>query len=70
MHPKEHGGYFVLRNSEKMINALYKYPEPNNKRLFKLVEIRTCVYIFECGHWVTNLVFKDMILVSSQLQLF
>ncbi len=49
-----------------MIGAKYRYPEPNNKQEFTLHRIVGCIYWFDCGHWVTDLVFEDMI----QLTLF
>ncbi len=46
----------------KMIGRTYKYPEPNAKRRFKLVEITdNGNYRFSCGHWCTDTVFADLI---------
>jgi hypothetical protein len=50
-----------------MIGNKYKYP--NGNRIFKLVEKRLCTYHFECGHWVTDNVFVDLISVNQQLKL-
>lgn len=50
-----------------MIGMIYHYP--NSKRMFKLVEVNEWVYIFECGHRVTDNVFTDLIRIN-QLKLF
>ena len=47
-----------------MIGAKFKYPETDD--IFILKEVTGHIYRFECGHWVTNLIFKDLI----QLTLF
>ena len=49
----------------------HNYIYPNQTRKFKLVAVKGCIYHFECGHWVTDNVFADMICVDAkQLQLF
>ena len=50
-----------------MIGAVYKYP--NHQQTFKLKAIEGFVYIFECGHRITDNVFKDLKLISSQTSL-
>ena len=45
-----------------MIGLLYHYPNCNKS--FKLSKIDGYSYIFECGHKVTDNVFKDLKLVE------
>ena len=47
-----------------MIGSKFKYPEPKNDRIFTLVKIDGYIYRFECGHWVTDSVFVDLVQVS------
>lgn len=52
-----------------MIGMEFTYPRCRKR--FKLKEIsETGIYYFECGHWCTDNVFKDLKMVKSQLQLF
>ena len=46
-----------------MIGRKYRYPNWN--RIFTLVEIRGDMYYFECGHWVTDSVFADLIDIKT-----
>jgi hypothetical protein len=54
----------------------YRYPR--QKKRFKLKEVKGFIYFFECGHWVTDNVFQDLIncktglpnYLNNQLQLF
>lgn len=39
----------------------FKYPEPNSTRIFELDKIDGFIYIFKCGHRVTDSVFEDLI---------
>lgn len=40
----------------------YKYPEPNEKRIFILDHIgKNGNAYFKCGHWCTDSVFEDLI---------
>ena len=53
-----------------MIGQYYKYQ--NTKQKFKLIDIVGFMYIFECGHRVTDNVFIDMVRCnppSSQLKI-
>jgi hypothetical protein len=45
----------------------FKYPEPNNKRIFELKKKVGYKYHFKCGHWVMDSVFNDMIDLSTGL---
>lgn len=47
-----------------MIGASYQYP--NDNKIFVLKEITGFIYRFDCGHWCTDCVFKDL----NQLTLF
>lgn len=49
------------------INHWYKYP--TGKKRFKLQRVDVFIFIFECGHRVTDTVFMDLIPISNQLQL-
>jgi|GEM_PF-6469614 len=52
-----------------MIGNTYKYH--GSKNTFVLKEIRPFSYKFECGHWCTDNVFKDLVCVKGiQLGLF
>lgn len=52
-----------------MIGMEFTYPK--RRKRFKLKEIsETGIYFFECGHWCTDNVFKDLKMVKPQLQLF
>lgn len=46
-----------------MIGEYFKYY--NCKRLFKLVRIDGYMYVFECGHRVTDNVFIDLVRVKT-----
>ena len=46
-----------------MISEYFKYYK--DKRLFKLVKIEGYMYVFECGHRVTDNVFEDLIRVKT-----
>ena len=44
----------------------YKYPEPNNKRIFVLSHFeKNGNAYFKCGHWCTNSVLEDLIDLST-----
>lgn len=45
----------------------FKYPEPNNKRIFELKERKNGKVYFKCGHWVMDSVFNDLIDLSTGL---
>jgi hypothetical protein len=45
----------------------YKYPEPNNNRVFVLKKVIGKTYHFKCGHWCTDSVFIDLIDLSNGL---
>jgi len=49
-----------------MKHKKYKYPEPNSKRIFTLDYIgKNGNAYFKCGHWCTNIVFNDLIDLST-----
>lgn len=58
------------------IGENYRYP--GSKQIFKLKEVKGFTYRFECGHWCTDNIFKQLIRVKTgqkvkddvQLQLF
>lgn len=50
-----------------MIGGLYRYMDDST--LFKLKEVRGYIYLFECGHRCTDLVFMDMVPAKVQLQM-
>ena len=43
----------------------FKYPEPNSTRIFELDKIDGFIYIFKCGHRVTDSVFEDLIYLKT-----
>jgi hypothetical protein len=50
-----------------------KYKYPNSKKKYELIRTKNnLVYYFKCGHWCTDLVFKDLIKIEEykQLKLF
>lgn len=49
------------------IRNKYKYPEPNNDRIFELSEVNGFVFIFKCGHRVMDSVFEDLVDVKTGL---
>jgi len=51
-----------------MVGCCYRYR--NSKIIYKLKEIDGYKYIFECGHWCTDNVFVDLILVNNQIEIF
>ena len=46
-----------------ILGGIYHYPADNKK--FTVKEIRKFTVIFECGHWCTDNVFKDLILING-----
>ncbi len=51
-----------------MIGHCYKYQYDDT--VYELVEVTGFIYRFKCGHWVTDLIFSEMIHVNKQLELF
>ena len=52
------------------IGRTYRYPSGLE---FRVSEVRRFVVVFECGHWCTDNVFRDLVLVipaGTQLSLF
>lgn len=49
------------------IGNKYKYPEPENNRVFELSEVSGFVFIFKCGHRVTDSVFEDLVDIKTGL---
>lgn len=51
-----------------------KYHYPNKTQQYELVEVKgndfVLRFIFKCGHVVTEYVFKDLLPVNKQTQLF
>lgn len=43
------------------LGKFFKYPEPNSTIIFELDKIDGFIYIFKCGHRVTNSIFEDLI---------
>lgn len=41
------------------IGEYYRYPKDND--LLKLTSVEGFIFRFECGHWCTDSVFKDLI---------
>lgn len=50
------------------INDIYHYPD--NEKEFKLIEVDGYIFRFDCGHWVTDTVFKDLIRKSTGIQVY
>ena len=50
------------------IGEYYRYPNSGN--LFKLIEKRDFVFLFECGHWCTDTVFKYLTRVKTNVSVF
>lgn len=50
------------------IGAEYRYPL--HKKRFKLTETNGLVFIFDCGHRVTNNVFMDLINCKTGVQVY
>jgi len=46
----------------------YKYP--NYRKRFKLKSREEFIFVFECGHRVTDNVFKDLIRVKTGVQVY
>jgi hypothetical protein len=40
------------------------------KRRFKLIEVSGYIFKFECGHWVTDTVFEDLVRVKTGIQVY
>jgi hypothetical protein len=51
-----------------VIGELYKYPKGGKS--YKLISITGFVYRFDCGHWVTDSVFGDLIRVKTGLYVY
>ena len=47
-----------------ILGGIYHYPADNKK--FTVKEIRKFTVIFECGHWCTDSVFRDLILINGE----
>lgn len=50
------------------IGEFYRYPE--SKQLFKLSKVEGFIFRFECGHWCTDSVFKDLVRVKTGVQVY
>lgn len=50
------------------IGEFYHYP--GYKKKFKLVEKRNFIFLFECGHWCTDNVFKDLIRSKTKIPVY
>lgn len=50
------------------IGREYKYPDYYKKYKLKEISKNGFVFKFECGHWVTDLVFIDMIDVKTKIR--
>lgn len=46
-----------------ILGGIYHYLADSRK--FKVKEIRKFTVIFECGHWCTDNVFRDLILING-----
>lgn len=51
-----------------VIGEYYRYP--NGTKRFKLIAVDGWVYRFECGHRCTDAVFRDLIRVSTGIQVY
>jgi hypothetical protein len=53
-----------------MIGRRFRYP--SDERVFTVCEVRTHSIRFDCGHWCTDNVFRDLIPVAEdgQMDLF
>lgn len=45
----------------------FKYPEPNSTKIFELKKRQGFIFIFKCGHKVTDCVFEDLVDISTGL---
>ena len=52
------------------IGHYYRYPEPKNTAKYKLIAVTDWVARFECGHWVTDSVFMDLIDCKTGVQVY
>lgn len=54
-----------------MIGFQYYYPSDPNRKIFVVKVVRKFTIHFECGHWCTDNVFRDLKCVKGdQLKLF
>jgi hypothetical protein len=51
-----------LTQQRAILGAVYKYP--NHSDELRLIEIKGFIYKFECGHWCTDTVFRDLYLIK------
>lgn len=58
----------MIQHINYRIGEFYKYP--NYDVLYKLIEKRSYVFIFECGHRCTDSVFVDLIRVKTGIQVY
>ena len=50
------------------IGQYYHYPGHAQK--FKLLSVNEWVFVFECGHRITDLVFEDMVNCQTGIQVY
>ena len=50
------------------IGRYYRYP--GHKQKFKLKSVKSFVFHFDCGHWCTDIVFRDLIDTNTGIKVF
>lgn len=57
-----------MQNIIYYIGEFYRYPE--SKQLLKLKKVEGFIFIFDCGHRVTDCVFVDLIRIKTGVQVY
>jgi hypothetical protein len=57
-----------MTNQKYFIGEYYRYP--NSQKEYKLLKVERFVYVFDCGHRISDNVFNDLIRVRTNIQVY